>query len=74
MHDDYFERIFESLCEVNSNLEGLRVTITAISQTTNDHESRLRKIEVWRHHLTPILTAITFSLGAILTVALEKLL
>lgn len=74
MQDENFDRIIESLSQINVSLEGLKVTLTGISTVTTDHESRLRKIEVWKHNLTPILAALTFALGAIFSVAIGRIL
>ncbi len=74
MQDENVYRLIESLSQINVSLESLRVTMSGISEVSSDHEARLRKIEVWKHNLTPILAAITFTLGAIFTVALERVL
>lgn len=74
MQDDNTDRIIESLSQINVSLEGLKVTLTGIRGIADDHESRLRKIEVWKHNLTPILAAITFGLGAIFSVAIGRVL
>ncbi|WP_437225301.1 hypothetical protein SH661x_004005 [Planctomicrobium sp. SH661] len=73
MADDAFDRLVESLALINVNLEGLRVSLLAVTETKIDHEERLRSIERWRYHLSPIISAITFLLGASLTAALAKL-
>lgn len=72
MQDENSDRILESLCQINVNLEGLRVSLSMINELTTDHESRLRKIEVWKHNITPVLAVMTFVLGAVFTVALER--
>ena len=72
MPDESFDRVIESLNQINVNLEGLRVTMTGMSEVANDHEKRLRKIEVWKHNLTPILAALTFTLGAVFSTALSR--
>lgn len=73
MPDEHLDRILESLAQVNVNLEGLRVSLQAVIETTTDHEQRLRAIERWKHNLTPILAAITFLLGAVASIALDHL-
>jgi len=70
--DEKLDRIVESLGQVNVNLESVRVSISSLIQVADDHEKRLRVIERWQNHLTPILAVITFMLGATFTVALER--
>lgn len=74
MPDEHLDRILESLAQVNVNLEGLRVSLITVTETAADHEHRLRAIERWKYHLTPILAAITFVLGAVFSIALDRLL
>ena len=74
MPDDNVDRIIESLTQINVNLESLRVSLMSVIETTTDHEERLRSIERWKHHLTPVLTTITFILGAVFSSALNHLL
>ena len=70
--DERLDRVVEALQQINVQLEGLRVSLNAVVQATSDHELRLREIERWRYHLSPLLAALTFILGAIFTVAIEK--
>lgn len=72
MEDENLDRVFESLCQINANLEGLRVSVSVIDSQTNYHETRLRKIEVWKHNLSPVLAVMTFVLGAMFSVALGR--
>ena len=72
-HDDErLDRILESLQQVNVNLETLRVSFANLSQMVEDHENRLRVLERWKYHLTPILAVLTFTLGAVATVIIQK--
>ncbi len=72
--DDISIRIAASLTQININLERLQVMLSAVVETTSDHEQRLRSIERWKYNLTPLLAVATFVLGAVFSVALEKYL
>ncbi|MCA9088051.1 MAG: hypothetical protein KDA90_05375 [Planctomycetaceae bacterium] len=72
--DDISIRIAASLAQININLERLQVMLSAVVETTSDHEQRLRSIERWKYNLTPLLAVATFVLGAVFSVALEKYL
>lgn len=74
MEHDNEDRLFESLCQINANLEGLRVSVTVISELLSDHETRLRKLEIWKHNLTPIFAVLTFALGAAFSVAIDHII
>lgn len=71
--DEKLDRIVESLQQVNVNLESLRVSLVVIGQTSEDHEQRIRSVEQWKHLVTPLLAALTFAMGAVFSVTLEKL-
>ncbi len=71
--DERLDRVFESLQRVNVTLEGVRVTLAALVELSSDHELRLRKLERWRNHLTPILAALTFVLGAVVTDTIQRM-
>ncbi len=71
--DERLDRVVEALQQINVNLEGLRVALVDLTETTSDHETRLRSMERWRHSLTPVLAALTFVLGAICSVAIQRL-
>jgi hypothetical protein len=72
--DERLDRVVEALQQINVNLEGLRVALVDLTETTADHEDRLRSIEHWKHSLTPVLAALTFVLGAICSVALQRMI
>lgn len=72
--DEKLDRILDSLHQVNLHLESLRVSLAAVVELTADHEHRLRTVERWRHNLTPLLTIATFTLGAVLTELLSRLI
>ena len=66
------DRILESLQEIHVSLESLRVSLRTLHAGTRDHERRLRLVERWKHHLTPVLAALTFTLGALVTRTLTR--
>jgi hypothetical protein len=70
--DDSLDRIVESLSQISVNLESLRVSLMGLTEIKSDHEQRLRSIERWKFHLTPLVTLLTFVFGAICTVAIQK--
>jgi hypothetical protein len=72
--DDRLDRIVEAVQQANVTLESLRVSLTALVEVSQDHEQRLRTMERWRHNLTPIVAAITFMLGALVTATLKRFL
>ena len=72
--DERLDRVVEALQQINVNLEGLRVTLVDLTETAADHEDRLRSIERWKHSLTPVLAALTFVLGAICSVAVQRVI
>jgi hypothetical protein len=73
LNDERLDRVVESLQQINVNLEGLRVALVDVTETTTDHEERLRSIERWRYNLTPVIAAVTFVLGAICSVAMRRI-
>jgi hypothetical protein len=73
-NDERLDRMVESLQQINVNLEGLRVALVDLTDTSADHEQRLRSVERWRYNLTPVVAAVTFLLGAIGTIAVQRLL
>lgn len=73
-HHGYIDRILETLGQINVNIESLRVTLSALMETAGDHERRIRSNERWRFNLTPILAVMTFVLGALFTITLERFL
>ncbi|GAB4159752.1 MAG: hypothetical protein Tsb009_37070 [Planctomycetaceae bacterium] len=71
--DEKLDRIVEALQQVNVNLESLRVNLQTLDQLTIDHEKRIRSVEQWKHNITPILAALTFTLGAVFSVTLQRI-
>jgi len=72
MAEESLDRLVESLALINVNLEGLRVSLQAVTETKVDHEQRLRSMERWRYNMTPVVALMTFLLGAICNAALER--
>jgi prefoldin subunit 5 len=72
--DERLDRIVEALQQINVNLEGLRVALQELSETTADHEERLRSIERWKYNLTPLLGALAFVLGALSSAVIGRVL
>ncbi|WP_437194549.1 hypothetical protein [Planctomicrobium sp. SH527] len=70
--DDSSDRILESLCQINVNLEGLRVTLSGVCERAGDHETRLREIEVWKHRLSPLVACMSFIAGGITNVLMGQ--
>ena len=67
------ERISQQLQQIHVSLDTLRVSLQTVAGGTRDHERRLRLLERWKHHLTPVLAALTFTLGAVVTSTLSHL-
>lgn len=72
--DERLDRIVEGLQQVNVNLEGLRVSLSSLIQSSEDHEARIRAIERWQNKLTPVLAVLTFMLGAVFTEMLDRVI
>jgi len=70
--EESLDRLVESLALINVNLEGLRVSLQAVIETKADHEQRIRSIERWRYHLSPVVAFLTFLLGAVCSSAIER--
>jgi hypothetical protein len=74
IHEDRLDRILESLSRIQVTIESLRISLQSISETSHDHEVRLRSVERWKHQLTPVLAVVTFVLGVVVTAVLERLM
>lgn len=68
------DRLLSELQSLRVTLEGLRVTLTTLSQVATDHESRVRALERRQQSLTPIVSGLTFLLGALATELAGRLL
>ncbi len=60
-----------SLREISSHLAAMRATLDALTASLADHEARLRGVERWQHQATPLMSAVLFVLGVVVTVTLE---
>jgi len=72
--DERMARLVEAVQHTNVLLEGVKVSLTQISERSVDHEDRLRVLERWRHNLTPILAALTFLSGAVFSEMVQRVL
>jgi len=70
--DERIDRLIEAVQETNVLLEGMKVSLTQLSERSLDHEQRLRTIERWRHNLTPILAALTFVSGIVFSELIHR--
>lgn len=61
------DQIVYQLQEIHVSLEHLRVSLNSLSNVSQDHETRLRRSEAWRHRVNPLLAAVTFAVGAALS-------
>ena len=71
--EERLDRVVEALSQVAVNLESLRLTLAAVGEASDDHEARIRSVERRHHQLTPVLAAMTFTLGALFSAALGRL-
>ncbi|MGC1275583.1 MAG: hypothetical protein WBC44_17890 [Planctomycetaceae bacterium] len=67
-------RLLAELHSLRVTLEGLRVTLTTLTQVASDHEARVRVLESRQNHLTPIVAGLTFLLGVLVTEVVRRLL
>ncbi len=72
--DEKLDRLIASVQSVNVKIEQMRTTLGAMSQTSNDHEARLRAVERWQNTSSPLLMVLTFVLGATFKAGLDRLL
>ena len=70
--DERIDRLIEAVQETNVLLEGMKVSLTQVSERSLDHEERLRTIERLRHNLTPILAALTFFSGIVFSELIHR--
>jgi hypothetical protein len=71
MADESLDRILESLSQITTHLECLRIQSLALAENQSDHETRLRSIEQWKYGLSPFFTLLAFALGAASNALLE---
>ena len=72
--DERMDRLIEAVQQTNVLLEGMKVSVTQLTERSVDHEARLRTIERWRHNLTPILAALTFLSGVVFSEMIQRVL
>jgi hypothetical protein len=72
--DERMDRVIEAVQQTNILLEGMKVSLTQLTERSIDHEARLRTIERWRHNLTPILAALTFLSGVVFSEMIQRVL
>lgn len=72
MTEETLDRILESLTRISVTLESMRVTLTSVSETQHDQEQRLRSLERWKHHLTPLIGMLTFLSGVVCSVIVQR--
>lgn len=72
--DERMDRLIEAVQQTNILLEGMKVSVTQLTERSLDHEARLRTIERWRHNLTPILAALTFLSGVVFSEMIQRVL
>lgn len=66
------DRIVEQLHGIHVVLENLRVSLTGLSQVSDDHEVRLRRLEAWTHRLSPWLTLVSFLAGGAVSTMVDR--
>lgn len=72
--DEKLDRLIASVQSVNVKIEQMRTTLGTMSQTSTDHESRLRAVERWQNTSSPLLMVLTFVLGATFKAGLDRIL
>lgn len=72
MGDDKLDRLTELIQELAVQVERLRGLLEGMAKVSEDHEQRLRSLDRWRNQLTPILAVLTFLLGSVISVAIER--
>lgn len=72
--DERIDRLIEAVQQTNILLEGMKVSLTQLTERSVDHEQRLRTIERWRHNLTPVLAALTFLSGVVFSEMIQRML
>jgi len=72
--DEKLDRLIASVQSVNVKIEQMRTTVGTMSQTRNDHETRLRAGERWENTSSAVLMVLTFVLGATFKAGLDRIL
>jgi CHAD domain-containing protein len=68
-----FARLIAELHSLRVALERLRVTLETLTHVAGDHEARVRVLERQQARLAPIVAALTFLLGALMTEVMGRL-
>ena len=66
------DQIAGCLRDIYVTLENLRVTLEVVTRRADDHEQRLRRLEVWKHRVQALITVAAFGLGAAITAFVER--
>lgn len=74
MPPEPLDKLLAELHSLRVTLEGLRVTLSTLAGIASDHEARVRVLESRSHHLTPVVSALTFVLGVLATEVVGRLL
>ena len=64
--------VVDRLQAIQLTLERLHVSVETLTRRVADHETRVRRLERWQQRMQPLLGAITFVLGAIATLAMNR--
>lgn len=70
--DDRLDLIAAAVTRIDVHLEGLRVALSALTESSHDHEFRIRSMERWRYQVTSLLAAAAFVLGALVSAAVDR--
>jgi hypothetical protein len=74
MPSDTLATLAAELHSLRITLERLRVTLSALARVTDDHEARVRVLERRQQSLTPVISALTFVLGIVVTQLIGRVL
>lgn len=74
MPSDSLAILVTELHSLRVTLERLQVTLTALARVADDHEARVRVLERRQQSLTPVVSALTFILGIVMTQLVAKLI
>ncbi len=67
-------RLVTELHSLRITLERLEVTLTALARVAEDHEARVRVLERRLQSLTPVVSALAFLLGIVVTEVIGRVL
>ena len=72
LNDEKLDRLLESQQQIVVNMESMRVLLNGLVDQSHDHEMRIRLIERWKNQLTPMLAVMTFVLGVVVSVTVDR--